>query len=287
MHPKVREPRAVRCFGLRNFVRVVHCDVIFTTAMNVKVFAKILVRHRRAFDMPARKATSPRRIPFHLAIVFGCRKLPQCVVGGVLFFTQINPRTGLQSSDVEPPQMAVTRLLRGVEVNAVARLVGVSLLFYFPDEVDLLGDAVGGLAQRGRKLDAQRLQITNERLGIQRGDVPRALSRAPRTLLHFVFAVVAIGYQMADIGDVHDVVNAVAVQLQHTLQPILEQKGAVVANVLIVVHRRPAGVEPHLARFQRREFALRARPGVIELQGHKWVNLAKLKDMKKAARGSL
>ena len=92
---------------------------------------------------------------------------------------------------------------------------------------------------------------------------------------------------MADIGDVHDVVDAVAVQLQHTLQPILEQKGAVVANMLIVIHRRPARIQPDLARFQRREFALRAHPGVIELQGHRWVNLAKLKDMKKAARGSL
>ena len=61
---------------------------------------------------------------------------------------------------------------------------------------------------------------------------------------------------MADVGDVHNVIHAIAVELKHSLQPILEQKGAVVTDVLVVVDRRPARIEPDHARFQRREFAL-------------------------------
>ena len=52
---------------------------------------------------------------------------------------------------------------------------------------------------------------------------------------------------MADVGDVHHVADAVAVPLQHALEHVLEQEGAEVADVLVVVDRRAAGVQADLA----------------------------------------
>ena len=58
---------------------------------------------------------------------------------------------------------------------------------------------------------------------------------------------------MPDVGDVHHVPDAVAVPLEHALQHVLEQEGAEVADVLIVVDRRPAGVKPGRTGLQRLE----------------------------------
>ena len=124
------------------------------------------------------------------------------------------------------------------------------------DESDLLRDVVGGLAQRSRKFNSQQFQIIYECLGVERRNVPRALAGAPRALFHLVFAVVTVRHKMPHVGDVHDVIDAVAIEFQNAFQAVFKQEGAVVANVLIVIHRRAAGVEANLARFQWRKFAL-------------------------------
>ena len=83
---------------------------------------------------------------------------------------------------------------------------------------------------------------------------------AARALLHLVLAGVGVGRQMADVGDVHHVPDAIAVPSQHALQHVLEQERAVVADVLVVVDGRAARVEADRAlRRERREFAQAAR----------------------------
>ena len=53
---------------------------------------------------------------------------------------------------------------------------------------------------------------------------------------------------MAHIGDVHDVLDLVAIELEDTAQYVLKEVGAQVANVGIVVHCRPAGIHANLRR---------------------------------------
>jgi orotate phosphoribosyltransferase len=71
---------------------------------------------------------------------------------------------------------------------------------------------------------------------------------------------------VSDIGDVHHVLDGVTVPLQHALQKILEEKGAEVADVLIVVHRRSARVETGSAGDERLESAPLARVVVVQHQ---------------------
>ena len=48
----------------------------------------------------------------------------------------------------------------------------------------------------------------------------------------------------ADIGDVHHMIDAIAIQLQRTHQPVLKQVSAQVPDMGVVVDRRSAGIEP-------------------------------------------
>ena len=55
------------------------------------------------------------------------------------------------------------------------------------------------------------------------------------------------------VGQIHDVVELEAAQLQEAPQDVLKHKRAVVPDVRVVVHRRPAGVHAHFAGFLRNE----------------------------------
>ena len=49
------------------------------------------------------------------------------------------------------------------------------------------------------------LQVVEERLRVELGDLPGAPAGAARALLHLVLAGVGVGRQVADVGDVHHV----------------------------------------------------------------------------------
>jgi hypothetical protein len=54
-----------------------------------------------------------------------------------------------------------------------------------------------------------------------------------------------------------------SIQRQHALQQVLEQIRAQIADVLVVVHGRPAGIETDLVPGQWREFAQPALEVVV------------------------
>ena len=140
---------------------------------------------------------------------------------------------------VEPREIAVVRLPARVEIDAVRGAVRVAAPFEIGDERDLLGNVIGCARQHVGRHDVQRRDVVVERLRVQRGDFPRAAAGAARALLHLVFAGIGVGRQVADVGDVHHVPDAIAVPAQHALQRVLEQERAVVADVLVVVDGRP------------------------------------------------
>lgn len=61
MHPVTDEVLVICGLGLRLLVFVMRKDEIGATAMNVKRHAEVLLRHGRAFEMPARAPLAPRR----------------------------------------------------------------------------------------------------------------------------------------------------------------------------------------------------------------------------------
>ncbi len=72
VQPKPGKWLAGCCLALGNFVGMMHGYVLDAACVNVGSIAKILHSHRRTFDMPARKALSPRTIPFHITLaIFG------------------------------------------------------------------------------------------------------------------------------------------------------------------------------------------------------------------------
>ena len=90
MQPEVGQPRAVTRLGLRDLIGVMHRNVIFAAAVNVKVGAEIFFRHCRTFNMPAGKANTPRAIPLHLPFLIRRAKFPERKVGDGALFAQVN-----------------------------------------------------------------------------------------------------------------------------------------------------------------------------------------------------
>jgi hypothetical protein len=74
----------------------------------------------------------------------------------------------------------------------------------------------------------------------------------------------ALDRLVVDVGDVHDVGDVEAAKLQESLEQVLEDISPPVADVGIVVDRRPAGVELDLARLDRDELLDLAAEGVVE-----------------------
>src|SRR5206468_13130915 len=66
----------------------------------------------------------------------------------------------------------------------------------------------------------------------------------------------------------HRLRDGVTADLQETPQHVLPEVGPEVADVGVVVHRRTAGVQTHLARVEGGELVLLTRQGVVEPNGH-------------------
>ena len=182
-----------------------------------------------------------------------------------MLFAQLDAPTCFQPLDVEPAEIAVVRLLRRIEIDAIRGPVRVAVLLEVDDEPDLLLDMIGRLAQDRRLLDVEAPHVDQERIGVELRDFPGGLARAPRALLHLVLACVGVGSEMADVGHVHHVPHAVAVPFENAPQRVHEHECAEIADMLVVVDGRPAGVEAHLAvGAQRHERAQRPRVVVVE-----------------------
>ena len=95
MHPEIGQVRAKAGLGLGDLVGVVDGDMVFAAAVDIEEIAEIFRRHGRAFDMPAGETLSPRAVPFHLALFVRRAEFPQGKVGGVAFFTHIDPNTAV------------------------------------------------------------------------------------------------------------------------------------------------------------------------------------------------
>ena len=165
--------------------------------------------------------------------------------------------------------MAVVVQARGVEVQAVVRAVRIAFFFDGGDGRNLLADVVGGSAPDVGRAHVEPFELFLEVRGVALGDFPRRQAGAPRAGLHLVLAGVRVRGQVPHVGDVDDVMDFIAAVFEGAPQDVFEDIGAQVADVLVVVHGRAAGVQADLGRCERCKGALLAGIGIKKMQGHK------------------
>src|ERR1051325_8637811 len=87
-----------RAFTLRDLILMMREDEIDAAGVNVKRLAKVLHRHRRALDMPARTAATDRRIPRRFG--FARWFFPEREVTRVFFLVLVGVNSITRARDV-------------------------------------------------------------------------------------------------------------------------------------------------------------------------------------------
>ena len=153
--------------------------------------------------------------------------------------------------------------LARIEVHIAAGDIGIAGVEQLRDDLDIIVDqARCGLDDVGA-LDVELLAVGEERVGIELGDLHDGLVLALGSLDHLILALVGVARQVADVGDVHDAVHAVARKAQVLFQHVFHDVGAQVADVGKVVHGRSAGVHLHMVRRMGLEFFLFMGRGIV------------------------
>ena len=219
--------------------------MIDPAGVDVERLAKQLRAHHAAFDVPARRAAAPRRIPFHLAGFARRRGAPDRKIGGVaLAFHTLDPSFALIGTGARQP--AVVGHRTHIEIQPAIQPVAVLRLDRLPP-CDHCIDIVGR-ARMLRLANVEPRQIGLEHRLIMPRDVPGRFAFTAGRLLHLVVARIGVTGQVADIGDVDDVAELVALEAQHPPQRIGEHISAHVADVLVIIDRRPARIDASLRR---------------------------------------
>lgn len=112
--------------------------------------------------------------------------------------------------------------------------------------------------------DIHELHVVFEGFGVVLGDFPDGFAFASRAFFELVFAFVGVGDEMADVGDVHDVVDCEARGLKGAAEGVAKDGVAEVADVVVIVDGGAAGVEGDFAGFLRLEVFDLAGEGVVE-----------------------
>ena len=174
----------------------------------------------------------------------------------LLVLVHLDARAALQVLEVLAAELAVAAEGLGVEVDAVRALVGQALVHELLHQGDDLGDVLRGLGVDGGPAHAQGLHVL-EILG----DEALAQGLDGGALL-----VGAVDHLVVDVREVLHERHIVAPPLQVPAQHVKDDQRPRVADVNVVVHRRAAGVDAHLALVQGLELFL--LPGLRVIDPH-------------------
>ena len=247
---------------LRDLVGVMDLAVVDPAGMDIETRAQIFLAHHRAFEMPARRASAPGRIPFHLAILAGRRFAPDReILRMALAGDGIDPPFALVIGDAG--EAAVIGHGRHVEIKAAVEFVAMKRRDLL-GKGDHLGDVIGRERKARRFADVEVLQILLEHRGVMGGDIPDAGGARARGRFHLVVAGIGVRGQVTDIGDVDDVGEGVALPRQHAAQRVGEDIGPEVADMRVIIDGRAAGIDAHLRRVDRPERFERTGEAVVE-----------------------
>ena len=213
-----------------------------------------MLRHGRAFDMPARTAGRVRERVFPSRLVRAAR-LPQHEIGRVaLVGSHLDPRTGDHVFHAAARQRAIGRHRRHAEQHMTLGRIGVSAIDQRLDHVDHIADEFGRTRLVIRRQRAKRRHILMEtfnRIVAQPVDTDAALGRTGDDLV-------------VDIGDVPDIGHLRIEPPQQPHKNVEHHDGTGVADMNPVIDRRPAGIDPHMRRIQRDKVLFAAGQRVVK-----------------------
>ncbi len=255
MDPIVDELDAVGRLGLGDLVLVVGEDVVDAAAVDVEGRAQVAGAHGRALDVPARPARTDLGVPGGLARL---GRLPQGEVVDALLLVLVGIAAGPGPAVLEADlgQAPIGRELVDGEIDRAVLAVGDALVEQRPDEGDHAGDVLGIGGPRvviGRQ-DVQPVPFGEEGLDVGRGVCRQADS----------LGVGPLDGLVVDVRDVHDVEDPVAPVEQEALEEVLEDVGAPIADMGVVVDGRAAGVQLDHAGLEGDEVLDPAAEGVVE-----------------------
>ena len=240
----------VAAFALGDFVFVVREHEVEPAAVDVERFAEQLLAHRRALDVPARAAGAPGAVPRGLARL---GRFPEREVGDVPLAFAGAAAFALQRFDRAVRELAVFGVFADVEVDVAIRFVGDAAVDEAVDEVDDLRHALGCAREVVDLVDAERREVRVVVGDVFLGD----FEHRDAALVGFLDELVV------DIGDVDDPVDFVAAVGEVALDAVEDHRPDHVADVGLVVDRRPAEVDADLARLRRWRTVLCACESVL------------------------
>ena len=231
-----------------------------------KLRAEVPLRHRRAFDVPARSAVSPRTRPrcrFRL-VVFAA--LPQREIAGVTLGARVGVGGGLHVVDALTCELAVGRPALHVEVDVaglVAGDVGVPGVDESADEVLHLRDARRRTRLVGGRPHAQRR--------VARGELElEPVGQCP-PLLRTAFGLRGRRIDedlVVDVGHVAHEGHVVATMREPAAKDVVDERRPQVPDVRRRLHRGSADVHADRAIGDGAEVTERLGPGVVESHSH-------------------
>ena len=238
----VRRERAAGGTRLGLLVLVVGEAQVDAAAVDVEGGAEVLAGHRRALDVPAGAAGTPRGRPgggLRLGLLLP--PLPEGEVARVALAARVGVAGGLHVVDALAGQLAVRRPAAHVEVDVAAAVlggVGVAARDELLDELDDLGDVAGGARLVGRRQHVDRGERGVELALHRRGEgVP----------VHALLG--GLGEDLVvDVGDVADEVDLVAGDGEPAAEHVEVDRGAHVPDVRLRLHGQPAHVDAGPAR---------------------------------------
>src|ERR1700693_533701 len=121
--------------------------------------------------------------------------------------------------------------------------IGVAFLVEQVDQRDHFEDVFRSPRVMLGPLDTQRIEILEKRLDVFLGELVDRLAMLGGLLDDAVL----------DVGQIHHLGDAVSLLQQDPAQQVLEEKGAEVADVRVVVDGRTARIHPDVAHFDRLE----------------------------------
>jgi hypothetical protein len=157
--------------------------------------------------------------------------------------------------------VALLHVIEDVAVDLVCQ----ALLLQLLDQLDHLGDELGGPGIVVRLADAEQLRVLQEGGGVELGDLLGGLLLGPRRRQHLVLpSVLGVVLEVADVGDVLDQRHVEAEVAQRPHPEVGHQVRTEVADVCVLVDRWAAVVDVDVAGAARHEVLFLATQRVVD-----------------------
>jgi hypothetical protein len=147
--------------------------------------------------------------------------------------------------------------------------VGVATLDEPRDHIDHLIDVLSRPAYQCGPFDPHQVRVPKEFVLVVSRDIPGRLPLTTRRNLDLVVTRVGVGLKVADVGDVHYVLDGVAEQPERASENVFKNVRPEVADVGVVINRRSAAIHPNARWVDWQERFNPARSRIENPQSHR------------------